>query len=629
MNKNICMIALLGFAIIARLRGADTDLIDGHKPEERGHALLRYISEQRPKNETDPKQAVPYYAARIVLGTDVDYALTELAAAASHTLEAGRKSIASGKPFLVPFDKAALVHAYFLGKSRIPLSTAWMIRDYVALYDDHKELKGYSRGAWNYKLMQDASGYLAAQEWPDLVDRSGLNAEQIRDATGKRLFDDFHDISTRNYSEYGATIYGGVNLCAIRMLVDFAKDPEMRKRATMTLDAMFLAIACTWNQGYNVGTASRAKYWASTDTGPDDMASAATCAWIWFGAYRPIRASNTGFIHAVLMAVPGRYQIPQPIVDLALRRSVPFLTRSHIACLGDVFRMTWHTPKYSLCSQWDPQGSPTSGIYKESRRNMLKWLSDKPSSTFSVCMENPYRPYSLGEKRSNTLGYGENGFSQYMQHQGTLLGLYSVPETITVGKHVYEYAYHKLYAPFPNTGSIVKRIERDGWVICHNGSMLMAFHSVKPVKWGEKWSGNDMLWCDARRNGWILETSPLEPFAGGGVDAELERFAAALNQKTVIDASALDQDIPKLTYKNLTGALMEFRWMPHGAQYSDQLKVDGALLVFSKVMLQENPWVHQDVDGPLLIREGNLQAKPGDNVFTWDFGKWTKTESAH
>jgi hypothetical protein len=33
-------------------------------------------------------------------------------------------------------------------------------------------------GAWNYKLMMDASGYLAAEEWPELVDREGLDARQ-------------------------------------------------------------------------------------------------------------------------------------------------------------------------------------------------------------------------------------------------------------------------------------------------------------------------------------------------------------------------------------------------------------------------------------------------------------------
>jgi hypothetical protein len=160
------------------------------------------------------------------------------------------------------------------------------------------------------------------------------------------------------------------------------------------------------------------------------MASTATCAWLAFGAPRPVSARGLGEIHAVWMAVPGQYRCPEPIVRLANRREEPFLHTSHVAAMGkaNVHRMTWHTPDYSLCSQWDQPGDPTSGLYKESRRHMLKWVSDKPSSTFAVCMENPHRPYALHENRANALGYGENGFAQYMQHEGTLLGLYSVPE---------------------------------------------------------------------------------------------------------------------------------------------------------------------------------------------------------
>jgi hypothetical protein len=66
------------------------------------------------------------------------------------------------------------------------------------------------------------------------------------------------------------------------------------------------------------------------------------------------------------------------------------------------------------------------------------------------------------------------------------------------GDREFDYPYFKLYAPFPATGSIVKHIEKGGWVFCHNGSMLMGFHSVKPCKWGKKWEDHDMLWCEAR-----------------------------------------------------------------------------------------------------------------------------------
>ncbi len=629
---------LIGACLAFQAHAAPVRL-DGTTAAERGAAMVRYVASIKPDpgNETYPKAAAACYAARLVLNVDTDYALAKLDAAAAYQLAKGRDRIAQQAaydkatdksslkrpgPALDPFDKAALVNTYFLGKDKIPQSTAHKIRDYVALYDDHKALTGYARGAWNYKLMMDASGFLAAEEWPEIVDRAGQNAAQIKAATKARLFSGFDEIAKKNFSEYGATIYLGVNLSAVRMLVEFAKDPEMRKRATLALDAMMLDIACTWNQGYNVGSASRAKYWGSTDTSPEAMASTAAAAWVYFGASRSIAADGIGYIHSFWMATPGVYKVPGLIVKVATDRSKPFLDRSYVAAMGaaDVHRMTWHTPAYSLCSQWDQAADPTSGLYKESRRHMLKWLSDKSSSTFVVCMENPYRPYALQEKRANTLGYGENGFSQYMQHEGTLLGLYAVPEKVKSRGREFDYPYYKLYAPFSVTGSIVKRIEKSGWVFCHNGSMLMGFHSVKPCKWGKKWQDNDMLWCEARQNGWVLETSELKPFAGGGVDVELDRFADAVIKRTRLDVSAIDAPIPAMKYTNLAGNVMEFTWQPHTKPYQDQQKVDGSPVIFSHEWLHKNPMVAQKTGGPLIIENAG-------NRLTFDFETWEKRET--
>jgi hypothetical protein len=206
-----------------------------------------------------------------------------------------------------------------------------------------------------------------------------------------------------------------------------------------------------------------------------------------------------------------------------------------------------------------------------------------------------------------------------MQHEGTLLGLYAVPEKVKVRNREFDYPYHKLYAPFPATGSILKRSERDGWVFCHSGTMLMGFRCVQPWQWGKRWGGHDMLWCEARRNGWVLETAPLAPFAGGGVDAELERFAEAVLTRTQLDTSRIDQPAPFMRYRNLTGRRLEFQWQPHKVPYQDHLKVDGRPLDFDDKILHRNPWVEQEVGRPLLVRDGRRR-------LLWDFDAWIRTE---
>jgi hypothetical protein len=394
------------------------------------------------------------------------------------------------------------------------------------------------------------------------------------------------------------------------MLAEFARDPEMRQRATLTLDAMFVDIACTWNQGYNVGSASRAKYWYSTQTSPDSMGSTAATAWIYFGANRPVSGTDWFW-----MAAPGAYELPEPIIKVAQNRAEPFTHIASVPAFGDaqVHRMTFHSLNYSLASQWDHASSHTSSLYKESRRTLLKWVSDQPSSTFAVCMDNPARPYRLQENRANPLGYGENPFSQYLQHEGTLIGVYAVPT---------HFPYYKLYAPFTTRGAIVKRMERAGWVFCHNGSMLMGFRSVQPVSWGKKqMEGCDLLWCEARTNGWVLETSELKTFAGGGGDAELNRFADALLANAKLDSTGLNRANPRLRYTSLMGHTLDLTWLPHNETYTGQSKVDGRVIEYPSWPLLKNPWVFQQTNSPYLA------ITIGGQRLEYDFAKWTRTLS--
>jgi hypothetical protein len=270
----------------------------------------------------------------------------------------------------------------------------------------------------------------------------------------------------------------------------------------------------------------------------------------------------------------------------------PGLTVSLVATtLADVHRMTYHTPSYALCSQWDHAPDFTSALYKEGRRHMLKWVSDNPGSTFAVYMENPFSPY--------------------FQHEGALIGVYAVPAT---------FPCCNLYAPFTTGGAILKRVEKAGWVFCHNGSMLMGFYSVKPCSWGKKpWSGCDLLWCDARTFAWVLETSELKPF-GGGIDAELNHFANAVLTKPRMDATGLDTPQPRLRYTALPGHMLELTWLPHKTPCAGQSKVDGVAINYQSWPLLSNQWVHQSVDRPVL------SINYGKSRLTFDFAEWTREE---
>lgn len=594
--------------------------LDGLTISKRQMALMEFVAAHRPsaREENDPKISAAAYAARLVLNVDVDYALSKLDGAVESRIGLAEKGNgktygpdSSEKTALDPFDKVALVNTYFLCKDKIPRATAIKIRRYVSFWK-HKVWTGY--GALNYRLMQDGAGLLAAEEWPELIDADGLDASAIKQATRARLFGYFDEICKKNCSEYGCPIYTAVNLSAMRMLAEFARDEDLRNRAELTLDAMMLDIACSWNRGLNIGTAARAKNWESTDTGLENMGATATAAWLWFGAPRSISTTGLGWSHSFWMAPPGRYQVPSLLLELANKRDKPSVYQGSIVALKDmhVRRTTYHSSSYGLCSQWDHPKAPTAALYKESRRNMLKWVSEKPSATFAVCMENPRRPYALAEDVANSLGYGENPFSQVLQHNGTMVGVYNVPS---------DYPYYKMYVPFTTRGAIVKRIEKSGWIFCHNGSMLMAFRCIKPYTWDAKqWNNAELLWSEDRKNGWVVETSELSAFSGGGLDSELERFADAILSKTLVTEAELELENPKITYRSLSGNTLELTYLPHKVKYSDQCKIDGKTVEYESWPLHHSDWVEQAKDG------GTLKILIDEKSLLYDFANWTKRE---
>jgi hypothetical protein len=564
--------------------------IDGKTPQERGAALLAYCATVKPRSNVYGKGDMFYYVARILTKTDTEYAISEwqknAAACLANALQDIDKPRTHGFENMEPFDKHMLVWSWIVchDKVKLPPDIEENTKKYVALYR-HKEWKGYD--ALNYRLMMDGSGFLAAEQWPELVDADGLNAEQIKQATKERLMGYFHNITVNNFHEYGSPVYGGIDIVIMKMLAEVPQDSEVRQAASKALDAMFIQLAAAWNNGYLITSAGRAKNWSPADGSPDNMGGqAAADAWVFWGADRPINAYSTGASYAGWFGVPG--YTPPPIAEkIAHDRSVPVSYRESFVDKDQQVRITiYQAPTYGVASQWEAVDSPTSGFCKENKREMFKWISDKPASSFIPLQENLQKAYDKSDKKVNPSGWGENPYTQVLQSEGTLIAVCKVDDS---------YPYWKIYAPFTTKGAIVKRIEKDGWVFCHGGSVLFAFRTIKPYTWGRHEQDSDVLWSDDRTNGWILETSPVAPYAGGGVDAELDRFAAAVGAKVRVDSSGLTGDTPNLKVTNLAGRNLDLTFRPLGTSYTDQHQVDGVVINYQAFPLIETRQLVQQV----------------------------------
>ncbi len=584
--------------------------IEGRTPDERAAAFLAFCAAERPRREDFPKEAMGYCLARLILNRDVDYAIAKIDAAAAATLKASRDRLRKDPAdlnALDPFNQHALVNGYLLQPDRFPASTVRAIREFVSL-NGHREWRGF--GSTNYRLMRDGSGFLAAERWPDLKDADGLGAEEIRRATAGRLYGCFDTIVRKNLDEYNAPTYYTTDLMAVRMLAEFARDAEMKRRATRTLDWMMLDLACSWNQGYHVATAGRSKGWSCVATSPDAPDTTAAVGWIFFGGRRGINPVQACPHHTFWLAYPGAYRLPAIVTDVALDRAVPFPARESVLSVGgcDIRKVLWQSPSYGLTCQWEDAPNKACALFKETKRQMLKWVSDRPASTFSIQQENYLRPYRPKDVTPNAFGYGENPFHQILQHEMTQVGIYAVPEG---------YPFHQMYVPFTTQGAIVRRIEKDGWIFCHGGGMLFGFRLVKPGAWGKPQRDCDVLWSDHRKNGWVLETSELKSYAGGGPETELDRFAEDVLKKVRIDTAGIDDAAPRLQVTSLQGRRLEIVFRPFGTPYTDQHRVDGRPVDYRAFPLLENPWVRQAVDGDVLT------VKHGGATRTWNFKTWT------
>jgi hypothetical protein len=586
--------------------------IDGKTLDER-LAKLAYFSAQQDIRGREARKVMIPITARLVQGKDVNLCLKRWNEVSLDVYQASKKRLEvnpKDNNARNPFEKHALIHSYMICRDKIslPQPTIDLMKSYVSLYK-HKNWFGY--GALNYKLMNDGAGFIAAEQWPDLIDSDGLNSAQIAAATKARLFALFDEIVRYNTDEYAAPGYLGIDFSAMKLLADFAKDPVMRLRATLTLDSMILHAVCGWNSGYYISAGSRLKGWSNNLSGPDGMDTTAAILWLYFGAKRPVDPVRLNAGGCYWFTAKKNYRLPKIFYPIATDRSKPF---THFGSFQQRVRYTIHQNNgYGLSSQCEFTKNPNDGIYKEARRVMLKWVSDKRTSAFIPLQENPQRPYNLKENKANQFGYGENPFCQVLQKDGTVIGISAVPA---------KYPFWKMYAPFAKDGAILKRIEKDSWVFCHTGPMLFAFRYLQPSYWGKPYADQnlDVMWSDERNNGWILETSPISSFRGGSVDDELQRFAQqVLRQCTVSDVD-LKSDAPSFSYRSLANHHLQIQFRPHRVDYKDQHKVDGKTINYMGYPHFGNPWIHQDLGSDHLV------LRYGKESLDYNFSTWTKRE---
>lgn len=598
-------------------------MISGATYEKRCDAMIQYMAKGTSPSGGDPKYTGPYYFARLYLNYDKSRAVNNLEAMYDKYIadpDLYYNSTGSG----VEFYAHATLHGYLLTKDNLPESLKAKIKTFLQLGDYN------SRGiTLNLDMIRYTVGFMATEQWSDFTDRYGRTTQQIRDYNRPRILNWLDKFFHNNCSEADAFIYLSTNMMYVRMLAEFCQDAEIQQKARIVYQQMIAGLLSAWNQGLYVANPPRCKGWNQLYTGARASNSNITAlAWLYFGnrdnkyLFIPGMTVTNNTASMNFWLAYQRNVAPDPaLLQACHAKEYPYVYTSYINDIGvnasnkDVrnwkrFKYTYQSSNYGLATQteipYDLSKATSCYAYKETKRTYLAWQSDAVESVFSVCQDNPARP--TDNTNANIEGYGENPYHRVMQHNQTAIGVYNVPTSYIQGKR------YRIYVPFTQRG-IKERMEEDGWVFCHTGTMLFAFKTLEPYTWSNSdftVENHDVLTLEdtsCRKGAWVLETSEIEPeYTAATRSEELELFKKAVLARTKIEKQDYSSNKPAVKYTSLSGDVLQLQFFPPTEAYQNNYKVNGVPLVLSDEYLFNSPYIQQksQADELFIYNKGEL-----------------------
>jgi hypothetical protein len=506
------------------------------------------------------------------------------------------------------FYAHATMHGYLLTNDKMTDALKTKIKSFMQLCDFNS--KGITL---NLDMMINTSGFLAAEEWADFRDKNGKTPDQIKAFSRPKIMARLEEFINNNCEELDAYTYFPTNLMYVRMLAEFAKDAEVKQRAYWAYQQMVSGIVVSWDKGLYINNPPRSKGWDNLFTGAyASNISTTALGWLYFGNKEgffkmiPSTTVTNNVASSVFWMTYKRTVDPIPdLFEAEKNKTFPCVYTSVIE-QRDNFksRYSYQSENYGLCTQHeelkDYKNWNSSYTWKETKRIVLSWRSTVAECVFSVCQDNPERP--ADKTKVNALGYGENPFHRVLQKNKAAIGIYNVPTDYNSnGDKLY-----RVYVPFSKKG-IQKRIEKNGWVICHTGNMMFAFKTTEPYQWAKdqyQVKNHDVLVLDdeiCRKGSWVLETTEISSeFKGKNMEEELNNFAKKLDKQTKLKTLDYESENPRIQYKSLSGDVLDITYFSPRQANTDQYKVNGEVIPFNKTCLSKGEVINQEINTEIL-----------------------------
>jgi len=475
-----------------------------------------------------------------------------------------------------------------------------------ALHRAWKNYMPYRGDTENHFLLYYTTLYLMAQLWPNEPGDawySGKSSEENFEEARQWIDNWIKLTTTRGQGEYDSPHYMGVYLIPMSYLAAWAKDPAMKKRATMMLDYLIADYAPENLDGLYVGSHSRVyenqlvEKWAGVST---------SFGYLWFGIGKPLPYPDS---FSFYYAVASGYQPPEILQRIAEDRSKPYTHyerkrtrnrwRFNDELHGPVYKTTYVRREYAVSSD---QGGVLQPIQQHSwdvtwslpdpRGKQNTFFTNHPYSSLRELQTyftfNPDSGVDGVVKTKKTFDspdkfLGGSPYEKIAQDQDTIITLYNIPPG-TRFPHVNGFFSKDL-------GDVVE--DPSGWILMRGGdSTYIACRPLQPYSWKPIAGGGRRLFSPYLKNGFVVQVAASSEYP------DLASFGKAIAK---LPLEFRLEPIPTVKFRSLRGTQLEFT-------YDSTPQVGGKPLDYQHWPLFGGPFLEAGVDSEqLLLKYGNMR----------------------
>ncbi|MDX1286112.1 MAG: hypothetical protein R3182_13915, partial [Draconibacterium sp.] len=222
------------------------------------------------------------------------------------------------------FDLVTIVRILYQFENKIPADYKKKMEDVLLNFRywwDEPGANSMCYWSENHQILFASAEYLIGQLYPETVfPSSGLTGKQHMEKAGQRARDWFEMRWNYGFIEYNSEVYYTEDIGGLMNLIDFAKDEELVKKATIAMDLLFYDMAVQNIHGMMISTSGRS-YQSQRTGGPNKTVGGMTRYYWGDGQER-----GPGMTYG--MTKNTSYRLPSVLKEIALDTSTVIIKQN-------------------------------------------------------------------------------------------------------------------------------------------------------------------------------------------------------------------------------------------------------------------------------------------------------------